>query len=127
MVSAAVVDVGSDTMRAKKVLVIDDSLKVLESMKNRLEALGVEVILADGAGMGIDAARQRKPDLILLDRMTPESSSDEVATALMGYPETMAIPVVFMSGLPEPSVLPKHLQRDELTERLQDILSVRDY
>jgi len=120
-------------MSAKTVLVIDDNRNVLELMKEHLLDLGVKPILADNAQQGIDTARRRKPDLLLLDVMMPEMTGGEVAAALKRDPETAHIPIIFISGLIDADdmgtktegsyrTLSKHLSADALMSKLGECL-----
>lgn len=49
-------------------------------------------------GLGLDLARQHRPDLILLDLHLPDVPGHEVLHRLRAAPETLNIPVVIVSA-----------------------------
>ena len=51
----------------KKILIVDDSRVVLKAIELKLQASGYEVITAEDAASGLNAARKHDPDLILMD------------------------------------------------------------
>lgn len=58
----------------KTVLVVDDKASVRELVRDYLEAEGFRIFVATNGRDALYAARQEKPDLILLDIMMPEMS-----------------------------------------------------
>jgi CheY-like chemotaxis protein len=83
----------------KKILYIEDmesNLKLVESiMLNRAQ---VELITATNGIDGIEIARTRMPDLILLDIHLPGLSGLEIFKKLQGIKETHDIPVIALSA-----------------------------
>jgi PAS domain S-box-containing protein len=63
---------------------------------------------ATDAQLGIDAARARIPDAILLDLQLPDHPGEHVLAELQAYPATRAIPVVVVSADASP-VRQEHL------------------
>ena len=60
--------------------------------------VGVELLLASNGQEGIALARQRRPDLVLLDMHLPDISGPQVLEALRGDPSTRDIRVVVLSA-----------------------------
>ena len=58
----------------------------------------VELHTAMQSRLGLDVARQLRPDLILLDLLLPDLPGREVLTRLRATPETADIPVVVLSA-----------------------------
>jgi DNA-binding NarL/FixJ family response regulator len=58
----------------------------------------VELIPAMRPQLGLDLARERHPDLVLLDLHLPDMPGEEVLQRLRGSAETSDIPVVILSG-----------------------------
>lgn len=62
-----------------------------------LREAGHEVLLADQGTTGLELARTRKPDLILLDFVLPDLPSPEVCRQLLADPATADIPILLIS------------------------------
>ncbi|MBI2849929.1 MAG: response regulator transcription factor [Chloroflexi bacterium] len=69
-------------MSGKKVLVVDDDVKVVEVLKLYLNRDGCEVVTANTGTDGLKLARETRPDLIVLDLMLPELDGFQVCRAL---------------------------------------------
>ena len=83
-----------------RILIIDDETDFCYFAKNNLEVTGTfEVITANDGDTGIQLAKEKSPDLILLDLIMPEMSGDEVAQVLMKDPQTKNIPVLFLTAI----------------------------
>jgi CheY-like chemotaxis protein len=66
----------------KSVLVIDDRLDTRYTLEKRLRAMGHDVHVAADGGMGIQLARQHRPDVVLVDVWLPDMDGYEVARQL---------------------------------------------
>lgn len=84
-------------MAQATVLVIDDDRAIVEFLSVALEAEGYTVLCAIGA-QAISMARDRAPDLILLDINMPGMNGREVSKRLRADPRTAGIPIVVMSA-----------------------------
>ena len=80
-----------DDRPVRVVLVEDDAAMRLLCTFN-LEAAGFEVVAATTGRDGVELARTRDPDVVLLDVMLPDLGGFEVAQQLKG------VPVIFMSA-----------------------------
>ncbi|CAN5699105.1 hypothetical protein BH20VER1_BH20VER1_11630 [soil metagenome] len=83
---------------ARKVLVIDDSVMLLNFVKNNLTEANYEVTAAATAEEGLSAAASDKPDLVLLDYVLPDMKGDEVARRLFREKVTKDVRVIYISG-----------------------------
>ncbi len=83
----------------KKILMVDDSTDLLSVTSTRLESWGYEVLTAPSGEEGLRLARERAPDLILLDVMMPKMKGREVCAHLKTNPTTQHIPVIFLTAL----------------------------
>ena len=82
-----------------KVLYIEDNLSNLRLVERVLgRRPGVTLLSAMQGRVGLDLARDHRPDLILLDRHLPDVPGDEVLRLLRGHPRTHDIPVVILSA-----------------------------
>lgn len=82
----------------KRILVIDDS-DVDRTFVERALSQNYEVVTAVDGRSGIDVARQRKPDLILLDYVMPGMNGPEVCRILKADQTTESIPVIFLTSM----------------------------
>jgi signal transduction histidine kinase/HPt (histidine-containing phosphotransfer) domain-containing protein len=79
------------------VLVIDDESSVHDLLADVFRD-DYEVLRANEGMTGLLLARQRSPELILLDVMMPGMDGYEVCERLKKEPETKEIPVLFLTG-----------------------------
>jgi len=80
------------------VLIVDDNVQSSQLAGDILEADGYRVLLAAGGEEGLTAARENRPDVIVLDRMMPGMSGDEVAAMLKGDPALNNIKILMLSA-----------------------------
>lgn len=83
----------------RTILVAEDDPGVRFTLQVLLEDEGFDVILASDGHHALAAARERRPDLILLDQMMPRMGGREVFRALRGETGTSDIPVLVLTGL----------------------------
>lgn len=60
--------------RAPRVLLVDDDVEIVESMRYALEANGFEVAVARDGNQGLALTESMRPDLLVLDMMMPKRS-----------------------------------------------------
>ena len=77
-----------------RILVIDDEPQIRKFMRISLAANGFEVIEAENATTGIEAARTHSPDLIILDLGLPDLDGQEVISAVR---EGSDVPIIILS------------------------------
>lgn len=82
-----------------KILLVDDSKFLRLATERALARAGYEVTTAPDGDDALKIAREKKPDLILLDMMLPKMSGPEVLKALKNDPSTAGIAVVAFTGL----------------------------
>lgn len=80
------------------ILIIDDTVSEIKILADLLRADYATIFAKDGP-TGLDMARTRKPDLILLDILMPDMDGREVYTRLKADPATAEIPVIFVTAL----------------------------
>lgn len=86
-------------MAKKVILAVDDEKDVLELLSKRLLSAGYDVITKTSGKAAIEAAKEEKPDLIILDILMPEMDGAQVAAVLHQDPETRNIPILFLTCL----------------------------
>jgi CheY-like chemotaxis protein/anti-sigma regulatory factor (Ser/Thr protein kinase) len=85
----------------KKILVIDDADFILESTSTLLKFEGYEVVTAPNGRIGVEVAKEQKPNLILCDISMPELDGYGVLDELRGNPETTTTPFIFLTAFTE--------------------------
>ena len=85
------------------VLVVDDEPDVVDLVRYRLRGAGMAVIVAADGLSALRTARERRPDLIVLDLMLPEMRGEEVCRQLRADRETAAIPVLMLTAKGDPA------------------------
>ncbi|AFY74266.1 response regulator containing a CheY-like receiver domain and a GGDEF domain [Synechococcus sp. PCC 7502] len=88
-------------MAANKILVIDDSRVIRNMVRDMLPQESFEIIEAADGIKGLEAAKQNKPWLIILDFILPRMSGFEVYEQLQQDPVLSRTPLVIMSGRKE--------------------------
>jgi len=82
----------------RSVLVIDDNPKEVKLLGAYLKSTGYRVLTACSWQDGIDLARSKLPDLIVLDLMMPEVSGFEVVEVLKRNAATAGIPILVVTA-----------------------------
>src|SRR3954469_21165838 len=82
----------------KKILLIEDDSDLFALLKYNLEKEGFSLTgLHTGKG-ALEACRQTRPDLILLDVMLPDSDGLDICKGIRKEPELASTPVIFLAG-----------------------------
>ncbi|MEW5744383.1 MAG: response regulator [Nitrospirota bacterium] len=83
---------------APKVLVADDTGTNREVLREMLEMVGFVVTEAVNGREALEAFRQQRPDLVLMDRRMPEMDGIEATRALKSSEEGRATPVIMVTA-----------------------------
>lgn len=87
-------------MEKKKILIIDDEEDFTKIVKLNLEETGKYEVRTENRGSnGFPAAKEFKPDLILLDILMPDMGGGEVAYRLKEDKSVKNIPIVFLTAV----------------------------
>ncbi len=81
-----------------KVLVIEDEADIRQVLEYNLEANGHKVYLCANGRDGLRTAKEKRPDLVLLDLMLPDLAGTEVCKQLRADPETEKMPIVMLTA-----------------------------
>lgn len=103
-------------MPGEAVLVIDDSPTILKVVQLVLTKAGYYVSTATDGDEGIEAAKQKRPDVILLDFVMPKMNGYQVCQALHQEESLRDVPVVLMSA-----------KGDQVGERFVKVMGIVDY
>ncbi|MDH3446490.1 MAG: response regulator [Deltaproteobacteria bacterium] len=82
-----------------KILIVDDSADIMETLVDLLEAKGYSVCTADSGLEALAQIQRQRPDLVLLDVMMPNMTGYEVCRRIRENPETVFLPVIMLTGL----------------------------
>lgn len=84
---------------ARRILVVDDDVGFVQLVQRSLEMLGdYSVCRAYDGRQALAAAREQRPDLLLLDLAMPEMDGFAVLDALRADPQTAALPVILLTA-----------------------------
>jgi two-component system response regulator MtrA len=89
-----------------KVLVIDDDDAMTEMLRLVLEPNAFEVFEAHSGAQGIEATRQIKPEVIILDLLMPGMDGWEVCKAIRSFSR---VPILVLSAISKPGMVAKAL------------------
>ncbi len=90
-----------------KILVVDDQISNIETLRYRLQKAGYTVLEALRGEDALQLATKEHPDLVLLDIMMPEVTGFEVCQRLLAIEETKHIPVILVTALTNPEYVQK--------------------
>lgn len=78
-----------------RVLIIEDEGGLVESVRYSLEVEGFDVVVADNGRAGLEAVRNQKPDLVLLDLMLPGMSGLDVCRQVRLFSD---VPIIMLTA-----------------------------
>lgn len=82
-----------------KILLVENVDLNRDALSRRLALKGYEMLVAADGAKGVEIARSKAPDLILMDLKMPGVDGYEATRQLKASPETKAIPVIAMTAL----------------------------
>lgn len=86
-------------MAKKRILIIDDEPAVTRGLKLNLEATGAYEVREEHKGArALDAAREFRPVLILLDVMMPDKDGGQIAAEIKADENLRQTPIVFLTA-----------------------------
>jgi len=83
----------------KVILIVDDEPKSLMLARDLLQVSGYTTIEATDGKQGVELAKTRKPDLILMDIMMPKMDGYTACHAIKTDEATSQIPVVMLTAV----------------------------
>src|ERR1700724_3707255 len=91
--------IGNTPQTREQIMAVDDQPENLKLLEEMLSQRGYLVRSFPRGRLGLAAASQNPPDLILLDINMPEMNGYEVCERLKGDAKLAGIPVIFLSAL----------------------------
>jgi CheY-like chemotaxis protein len=92
---------------AKKILIIEDEIILLELLKKKLTGEGYDVLTAMDGIEGLEKMKENRPDLILLDIVMPRMGGIEVMEEMQKSDELTNIPIIVISNSGQPVEIDK--------------------
>ena len=80
------------------ILIADDDEDILELVRLRLSRSGYDTVVARNGAEALQVARERRPDVALLDVSMPAMTGYEVTAALKADTATRDIPVILLTA-----------------------------
>ncbi len=81
-----------------RILIVEDNPEIMTELHEILSREGYRCNSCTDGEQALQAIRRRQPDLVLLDRMLPRLSGDEVARELRSSADTRLIPIIMLTG-----------------------------
>jgi len=85
--------------KKRKILFVEDEMNMRFFLKTLLETNGFSPVMARNGKEGIELARKKHPEMILLDVMMPEQGGSLMYINLKKEKELRGIPVIILSGI----------------------------
>jgi DNA-binding response OmpR family regulator len=82
----------------KKILIVDDEIDLVETVRFPLEMEGFEVLVSYNGEDALNKARKESPDLILLDLMLPKLDGYKVCRLLKFDEKYKHIPILILTA-----------------------------
>lgn len=93
-----------------KILLVEDDNFLLNMYADKFRVEGFEVFIADNGAGGLKLAKEKAPDIILLDVLLPRMSGFEVLQELNKEPGTKNIPVILLTNLSQKEEIKKGME-----------------
>jgi len=85
-------------MKPKKILVVDDEVDLVETVRFPLEMEGFDVLVSYNGEDALNQARKENPDLIILDLMLPKLDGYKVCRLLKFDERYKHIPILMLTA-----------------------------
>ena len=93
------------------ILLVEDDTFLSGMYKTKFEMEGFKVITAEDGLRGFQLAKEKRPDIILLDILLPKMDGFEVLEKLRISKDTKEIPVIMLTNLGQKEDVKKGLER----------------
>jgi signal transduction histidine kinase/ActR/RegA family two-component response regulator len=86
------------TTTGRCILYIEDNISNVKLVEEIFRGQNVKVLTSMQGSVGVELAREHRPDIILLDRHLPDTTAEVVLAQLRATPSTKNIPVIVVSA-----------------------------
>ncbi len=98
----------------KTILLVDDDRDFVQSNVDLLEAEGYNVLTAFDGASGFELAKEKKPDLMILDvMMATKTEGFEISRKIPNTPELQNTKVLLVTGIRNDMHLPFGFEKDK--------------
>lgn len=121
-----------------QILIVDDNPTNVDILQARLTVHGYDILTASDGEQAVSIARERQPDLILLDVMMPKMDGIEVCRHLKGDPSLPFMPIILVTAKSDSKdvvagleagaeeYLTKPVDQQALVARVKSMLKIKD-
>jgi len=107
---------------AKKILIIDDDIDLVEALRLTLEGAGFEVIDAQEGAKGLQKVKDENPDLVILDvMMGTQDEGFHVAYQIRSSADSADLPIIMLTAVGQETGFSFDKDKDE------DFLPVNEF
>lgn len=85
----------------KSILIIEDEKDIVDLIEYHLKQSGFSVISALDGVTGLEKAKKKSPNLVILDLMLPEMDGKDICRSLKSNPLTQSIPILMLTAKAE--------------------------
>ncbi len=85
----------------KSILIIEDEKDIVDLIEYHLKQSGFSAISSLDGPTGLERAKKKRPDLIILDLMLPGISGKDICRSLKSNPLTQSIPILMLTAKAE--------------------------
>lgn len=93
-----------------QILLVEDDTFLASIYKTKFEMEGFQVTVAENGEAGLEAARKKIPDLMLLDILLPKMDGFTVLKKIKDNNDTKKIPVILLTNLGQKDDVDKGLE-----------------
>lgn len=96
--SSRMVHSGYNLMMAHQILIIEDDVKTADLIRLYLQREGYDVLVCHDGRSGLQQARERHTDLIILDLMLPEIDGLDICHFLRAESDPPGVPIIMLTA-----------------------------
>lgn len=94
----------------RRVVVVDDDLKVVILVSKAMAELGFEVFSAEDGGKALELVKKEKAHLLITDILQPGLDGTQLCQAVQQDPETEGTYIIVMSGVYQESMFRSQME-----------------
>jgi len=98
----------------KIILIVEDETPLLRVLADKLSSQGFEVLQAKDGEQGLEIAKEKMPDLILLDIIMPKMDGITMLKNLRNDSWAKATPVILLTNVDNPTTVAAAVENDML-------------